>query len=349
MQKHLVKGVKVGIFFAVGMIILYLVYQRQNVAFQADCSVKDISVENCSLLKKVAGDIGNANYYWVIVTMLLFMLTNILRALRWKMMFNAIGYHPRFINLFGTIMINYLANLGIPRSGEVIRAGLISKYEDIPVEKALGTIFTDRIFDVIMLAIVIGLTMLVGGSDFLNYLDENINLAQKFNTLLNSPIFIVVFLVFAVGITYYAYSYRDNIKNSIIGKKILGLVSGFSAGVQSVRKVTSIPLFLFYTVAIWVLYYFMMYLAFFAFVPTSHLGPIAGLVVFVFGSLGILIPTPGGMGSYHYLVGEALAMYGINGSDAFSFANIVFFSIQIFVNILFGIISLILLPAINKD
>jgi uncharacterized membrane protein YbhN (UPF0104 family) len=126
------------------------------------------------------------------------------------------------------------------------------------------------------------------------------------------------------------------------------LFKGFYDGVQSVKNVSSIPLFLVYTVGIWVLYYFMMYLAFFSFEPTANLGPIAGLVVFTFGSLGVLIPTPGGMGSYHYLVGEALSMYGINGADAFSFANIVFFSIQLFVCILFGIISLIILPAINK-
>lgn len=137
MQKHLVKGVKIGIFFSVGIVILYLVYHRQNVAFQSDCGIKGIAEENCSLLQKVASDISNANYFWVIITMFLFMITNILRALRWKMMFKAIGYNPKFINLFGTIMINYLANLGIPRSGEVIRAGLISKYEDIPVEKHL--------------------------------------------------------------------------------------------------------------------------------------------------------------------------------------------------------------------
>lgn len=349
MQKHLVKGIKVSVFFAVGIIILYLVYHRQNVAFQADCQLKGIAADQCSLLQKIAGDIGNANYFWVVITMMLFMLTNVLRALRWKMMFKAIGYQPKFINLLGTIMINYLANLGIPRSGEVIRAGLISQYEEIPVEKALGTIFTDRIFDVIMLALVIGLAMLVGGSDFLTYLDENINLEEKLNLLINSPVFVAVFLLVGVGITYYAYSYRDNIRNSVIGKKILGLFSGFNDGVQSVKKVSSIPLFVVYTVGIWVIYYFMMYFAFFSFGPTSHLGPTAGLVVFVFGSLGILIPTPGGMGSYHYLVGEALAMYGIAGADAFSFANIVFFSIQIFVNIVFGTIALILLPAINKS
>ena len=349
MQKHLVKGVKIGIFFSVGIVILYLVYHRQNVAFQSDCGIKGIAEENCSLLQKVASDISNANYFWVIITMFLFMITNILRALRWKMMFKAIGYNPKFINLLGTIMINYLANLGIPRSGEVIRAGLISKYEDIPIEKALGTIFTDRIFDVIMLIIAIGMAILIGGNDFLNYLNENINLAQKFNAILNSPFFMLIFLLSAIAITFIAYSYRKEIKNSVLGKKILGVMAGFSTGVQSVKNVSSIALFIIYTVSIWILYYFMMYLAFFAFTPTSHLGPTEGLVIFVFGSLGILIPTPGGMGSYHYLVGEALAMYGISGTDAFSFANIVFFSIQIFVNILFGIISLIVLPAINKD
>ncbi|MBK8625088.1 MAG: flippase-like domain-containing protein [Saprospiraceae bacterium] len=349
MRQHLTKIAKVSIFFAVGIIILYLVYQRQNVAFQADCALKGIAAEQCSLLNKIIEDISNANYFWVVITMVLFMTTNLFRALRWKMMLQAIGYQPRLINLFGTIMINYLANLGIPRSGEVIRAGLISQYEDIPVEKALGTIFTDRIFDVIMLAIVIGLAMLIGGSDFIAYLDENINLGQKLNALLQNRMLFMGLIVLGLGFLALIWRKRKAIYGSVIGQKIINLLKGFADGVQSVRHVSSISLFIFYTVAIWVLYYFMMYLAFFSFLPTAHLGPIAGLVVFVFGSLGILIPTPGGMGSYHYLVGEALAMYGISGADAFSFANIVFFSIQLFVNIFFGIISLIILPAINKD
>lgn len=349
MRQHLAKGAKVSIFFAVGIIILYLVYQRQDVAFQADCAIKGTPLSQCSLLDKIISDISNANYIWVAITMVLFMITNIFRALRWKMMLNAIGYQPKLINLFGTIMINYLANLGIPRSGEVIRAGLISQYENIPVEKALGTIFTDRIFDVIMLAIVIGLTMLIGGNDFLAYLNANINIGEKINALAQNTYLVIGLLVILVGSLILVWRKRKNIYETAIGKKIINLFKGFSDGVQSVSHVSSIPLFIFYTVGIWILYYLMSYLAFFAFVPTAHLGPIAGLVVFVFGSLGILIPTPGGMGSYHFLVGEALAMYGVSGTDAFSFANIVFFSIQLFVNILFGIISLIVLPAINKD
>lgn len=349
MKTHLTKALKISLFFAVGIIILYLVYQRQELAFQADCALKGTPADQCSLLNKIISDISNANYFWVIITMVLFLITNIFRALRWKMMLEGIGYQPRLINLFGTIMINYLANLGIPRSGEVIRAGLISQYEDIPVEKALGTIFTDRIFDVIMLALVIGLAVLIGGSDFIAYLDQNINLGQKFGALMQNTKAVFGLLLVSGLIVWLVWSSRTKINNSKIGIKLRNLITGFSDGVQSVRHVSSIPLFIFYTVGIWVLYYFMMYFAFFTFAPTAHLGPIAGLVVFVFGSLGILIPTPGGMGSYHYLVGEALTMYGVSGVDAFSFANIVFFSIQLFVNILFGIISLIVLPAINKN
>ena len=349
MRSHITKGLKVFIFFAIGIIILYLLYQRQDTAFRADCAIKGISAEDCSLFTKIKNDISNANYYWVALTMVLFMVTNVLRALRWKMMFKAIGYHPRMINLFGTIMINYLANLGIPRSGEVIRAGLLAGYEDIPVEKVLGTIFTDRIFDLIMLMIVIVLAMFFGGNDFLVYLDQNINIGQKVSGLLNNSILLYSLIIIVLISVVLVLKFRTKIMASALGKKVISLFMGFADGVKSVGNVSSISLFLFYTVAIWFIYYLMFYFAFFTFLPTSHLGPVEGLVSFVFGSLGILIPTPGGMGSFHYLVGEALSMYGINGSDAFSFANIVFFSVNIFVPIFFGLAALIILPAINKE
>lgn len=343
------KGLKVFVFFAVGAIILYLLYQRQDAAFRADCAIKGIAKEDCSLLSKIKDDISNANYYWVILSASLFMITNIFRALRWRMMFRALGYEPRMINLIGTIMINYLANLGIPRSGEVIRAGILSEYEDIPIEKVLGTIFTDRIFDVIMLVVVIIMAMLFGGNDFLNYLNENINIGQKFSGIFSNPSVIIALISIAIISLIIVIKFKSKILSTKFGNKLQGLFIGFYDGVKSVGQVSSIPLFIFYTVGIWILYYMMVYYAFFAFEPTSHLGPVEGLVAFVFGSLGILIPTPGGMGSYHYLIGEALAMYGVNGADAFSFANILFFSINVFINVFFGLIALILLPALNKD
>lgn len=348
MKKHLTQAAQAGIFLSVGLVILYLLFRRQEKAFLADCALKGISETQCSLMDKITSDISSANYVWVGVTVLLFLLSVVLRALRWKMMFRAIGYQPKVMNLSGTIMINYLANLGIPRSGEVFRAGLIQRYEDVPAETALGTIFTDRIFDVFMLALVLLLAVIFGGSDFIAYLDENIQLGSRMASLTSNPIWLAGVLLPLIIIATILWKNRRIWMAGKIGKKLIALAAGFSEGVQSVRKVSSPFLFVFYTIAIWVMYYLMTYLAFFAFAPTAHLGAISGLVVFVFGSLGILIPTPGGMGSFHYLIGEGLAMYGIQGTDAFSFANIVFFSIQIFTSIVFGLLSLVLLPAFNK-
>jgi glycosyltransferase 2 family protein len=348
MKKKIISIGKSLLFFMTGFVILYLVYQKQNKAFQADCEIKCIPPEECSLWAKVSTDIGNADVLWVVIPMVLFLLTNVLRALRWKMMFRAIGYNPSFVNLFGTIMVSYLANLGIPRSGEIIRAGMISQYEDIPVETSLGTIFTDRIFDVLMLILVIGITLTWGGSDLISYFNANMNLSGKLDLLIQNPLLISIAGITVLAGTLLLYTNRKAIFNTPAGKKITGLINGFAEGVQSVARIQHFWLFLLYTILIWVIYYFMLFLAFRSFTPTMHLGPIAGLVVFVFGSLGILFPSPGGMGSYHFLVGEALAMYSISGSDAFSFANIVFFSIQLFVNIIFGVLSLIILPWVNK-
>jgi len=127
------------------------------------------------------------------------------------------------------------------------------------------------------------------------------------------------------------------------------LWNGFKDGISSMKDVKNKPLLVLYTMGIWVMYYLMTYLCFFAFEPTAHLGPIAGLVVFVFGTLGMVFPSPGGMGSYHLLISNALIIFGINGADAFSFSNIVFFAINIFGNIVIGLLFFILLPLINRD
>lgn len=348
-MKLIKKIAQVGIFFSVGIFMLLLVFRRQEAAFNADCLLKGTPIEQCDLLDKIIFDISNAKYFWVVTTMVLFMLTNLIRAMRWKMMLSALGYTSKTINLLGAIMVGYLVNLGIPRSGEVVKVGLVTKYEDIPLEKVFGTIFTDRIFDVMMLILVMIMAMVFGGSEFVHYLEQNISFASKFNLIFQNPFWVSLFILCSCMALAFIWYRRKYILSTSLGKKVKNLFIGFVDGVKSVKNVSSVSLFILYTLAIWVIYYLMLYLAFFAFQPTEHLGPIAGLVVFVFGSLGVLIPTPGGMGSYHFLVGEALAMYGVNGSDAFSFANIVFFSIQIFICIIFGLISLVSLPIINKE
>lgn len=349
MTESIKKAFRASLFFGVGFLVFYLVYVRQNKAYQEECVLKGISPEACSLLDKVISDMQSADYSWIGVVLGLFLLSNVFRTLRWKMMLRSMGYFPSSVNLFGTIMINYLVNLGIPRSGEIVRAGLISNYENIPVEKVLGTIFTDRIFDVICLFFVLVLTVIFGGTDFYNYLQANIDITQKLSIFTNHRFLWAGILLACIASFVWLYRNRRSMLQTSFGQRVWYRISGFLNGVSSVKNVSSPFLFAFHTLMIWVCYYFMMYLSFFSFTPTAHLGPVEGLVVFAFGSLGILFPSPGGMGSYHMLVAEGLSMYGLSGADGFSFANIVFFSVSVGINVVLGLLFLVLLPILNQD
>jgi glycosyltransferase 2 family protein len=132
-------------------------------------------------------------------------------------------------------------------------------------------------------------------------------------------------------------------------RRVVDIILGFWQGIKTVRRLERPGLFILHSLNIWLMYYLMTYLCFFAFAPTAGLSAMAALVVFVFGGWGVVIPSPGGMGTYHFLAQTALAMYGVSGDDGFSWANISFFSIQLGCNVLIGGAALIFLPAINRQ
>lgn len=335
------------LFAIVGLVVLGLVYRSNNRAYQEECLYKGITGD-CELIDKVISDVSTADYKWIVLSLLLFMLSNISRAARWQIILEPLGYKPGFFNSVSAIMVAYLANLGLPRSGEFVRAGLLSKYEGYPVEKVMGTIVLDRIADVVMLLLTIGITAILSYNTFFKYLQTNSTLGDKFSMLTNVSVLLPLFLL-GLAVLGILYTYRLPLLNSKIGGKVWNLLMGFKEGIMSITKLRRPWAFVGHSILIWLCYYVMTYVVFFAFKPTELLGPVAGLVVFVFGTLGIVFPSPGGMGSYHYLVGEGLALYGVGASDAFSFANIIFFSVQLFCNILFGIVALVLLPIVNKE
>lgn len=344
MKKRLVNGLKIISFFSFGFLILGLVYRKQNQSYLAQCAIEGIAEEDCNLLLKVWQDIATANYFWIVVILICFLFSNLARALRWKMQFKPMGYQVKLANSFFAIMIGYFANLGIPRAGEFLKAGVITRYENIPFENVMGTIVIDRAMDFICLFIVVMLSVILEYEVVWVYLTENTKLADQFISTLRSPFFYIALMGISVLIWYFFFHKNEN---RILTKFRLMFI-GFLSGIRAVSEIDKPFLFVFYSIFIWLMYYLMTYLCFFAFIPTAHLGMTAGLVVFVFGTLGMIIPTPGGMGSYHFLIGEGLRIYGINDADGFSFANIIFFSIQIFCNIGFGILALVLLPLINK-
>lgn len=345
MKNVIVNILKFLVFFGVGAGILYLVYQNQNEAYMAQCALDGVPEGECNLINKVLEDFKGLNYFWVFGTCIAYFLSNVLRALRWNMLLKPLlGRNPRTINTFLTTMLGYFANLGLPRLGEVMKPVSLAGYEKIPVEKVLGTIVVDRVMDVLSLLIVIGIAFTLEFDTLWGYLNENISERSGKgggSILLGLGGFSVIVL----GLLFV---FREKIMQTKLFAKVMDLLKGFWDGILSIKKLDNPPLFIFYSIMIWVAYYVMYYMYLPSFGPTEHLGFTVALMVFVFGAFGIVIPSPGGMGSYHALVIAALAIYGVTGSDAFSFANFSFFATQL-VNVVLGLAAIIFLPMINKN
>ena len=333
------------IFLGLGVLILVLMWRSQSSAYLEQCTQDGIAAADCSLFDRILNDFKSVNWLWIILILFLYMFSNILRTWRWQQLFEPLGHKPRFLNCLGTLMLGYFANLGFPRSGEFIRAGAISKYENIPFEQSFATIVIGRIVDVLMLLLIIGLAFLLSYDIFIDYFEQNFNIPA-------SKIFIGFGIMVALGligifVLRYIFSLPDEGQPKLF-VKAKSLMKNFVEGLKSITKVKNKKLFILYSLGIWLCYYLMTSLCFNAFGPTQHLSWIAGLIVFVFGTLGIVFPSPGGMGSYHFLVTQALIILGLSSIDSFSFAMILYFSIQLFGNIVFGLISLVVLPIINK-
>ena len=340
--KSINKVIQFILFTGIGVLILFLVYRSQNAAYVADCAIKGIPSDQCSLIQKLKTDFSEANYWWILLIILCYLLSNLVRAHRWLMLIKTLGRKASLANAFFTIMVGYFANMGLPRIGEVVRAGVFARYEGIGPEKVMGTIVVDRILDLLSLLFAILLVIVLQGEVLLDYFGDKIGQTVFGKTWL--------YIVLALGILLLilVYWYRRIIKRWSLYQRIHHLVEGFRDGLRSLRRVEQPWLLLLDTVMIWLMYFLMMYLCFQSFAPTSHLGPMAGLMVFVFGGLGVVFPSPGGMGTFHAMVITALAIYGVHGDDAFSFTNIQYFSIQLFGTLMWGIIGLIVLPIINK-
>lgn len=308
-----------------GILLLYLVYINQRG-----------ELSNSEYLDKISLDLKQAKLGWVVVSVLLYILSNIIRAARWQMLFKPMGYKVSFANSFFATMIGYMVNLGLPRAGEIAKIAALSRNEKIEIEKVAGTIVVDRSMDFICLFIMILLGVLFEYDAIVGFvMNEG-----------SFPFWALPLLLIPLAGFLWFMKIRKTSKNKFI-VKINSLVNGFSAGIMSVFKMKNKLLFLVYSVGIWLCYYLMTYVVFFSYPPTAHLSPIAGLVVFVFGALGMVVPSPGGAGSYHYLIAKGLELYGVTGG--FVLANIIFIPIQLLGNIVLGIISYILLPSFRKE
>ncbi len=346
MNKQVLNVLRFLLFVGVGVGILYLMYRNQQAAYLEQCRLDGVSEDECSLFDKLVADFRGASTFWLLMTLAAFSVSNLSRAIRWNMMLRTFGKTPRLINAFLTINLGYFANLGFPRLGEIVRPAAMSRYEKISLERVIGTVVVGRTVDVIFLLLITGIALLLGRETLWNRALELADIGDKVDSLKTLALIGGIAAAFILAIAWWQ---RKAIVKSTIGQKVIGIIKGFGEGLQTVAKVKHPSLFVLHSINIWLMYILMTWFVILAFSPTAHLGLEPSLVTFVSGGWGIVIPSPGGMGTYHFLTGEALKLYGIEALNAFSWSNISFFTINIGCNVLIGLIALLALPGINRS
>jgi uncharacterized protein (TIRG00374 family) len=280
--------------------------------------------------------IREANYFWIILSLLLGVVAYFSRAYRWKFALNHLGYQTQFYNNFFTVSVSYLVNLTVPRSGEITRAALLKKYENVPFDKAFGTIVAERIIDLLIFLLFV----FIG---FISQFDEIYSFLLSKNVSLQTLIYygiaaVILGIIFLLIWIYAEWSIILKLK-----KKLSGLIEGMT----TVVKMKSKWKYLFHSFFIWISYLTMFYVAIFALPETSEISFDIVIMGFIFGSLAVGFSN-GGLGAYPFSIALIFSLYGISNDIGIAFGWLVWTS-QTILAILLGLISYVLLPVFNRN
>ena len=324
MKKHLKKSLQFVFFLLLGLFILWWLYKDQD------------PQEILHILKE------EVHYGWLLLGLFIGLLSHVSRTIRWQIMIEPLGKRPNFINTFLSVLIGYLANLAIPRMGEVSRCAVLSKHEKISFTKLLGSVVAERALDVISILVSLLLVLIFQGKILfsLSKRDFDFSVIQHFFT---TPTPYILLLLIGGSI----YIFRNKVKSWKFIFKIKELWKKFGEGFLAFRNIKNKPGFIIHSILVFFFYFLMMYVNFLAFSFTAHLSVLAGLTVFVFGTLGMIAPVQGGIGPWHFMVITSLMAYGISASDAGVFALIVHGALNLMI-VIFGLISMLILPFLNS-
>lgn len=286
--------------------------------------------------KEILFYIKEANPTWVSISIFLGILGHVSRAIRWNYLLEPLGYKPRLLNNVLIILTSYFANLGIPRTGEVLRATALTTYENVPFEKGFGTIVTERVIDVIMLLLVVLIAFILQTDVIMGILLERGFNIKGLLLLAASGIIVLGVFIFTIKKS-----------KSNFAKKIKGFVKGLLAGLFSIFKMKHKWLFLLHTLFIWGCYIGMLWVIKFTVPETIDLTLSELLVAFVAGAFA-MATTNGGIGLYPIAVRSALTIFGISIVSGDAFGWIIWIA-QTLMIVVFGAISFLLLPLLNRN
>ena len=287
---------------------------------------------------------------WVILSMIFGGWAYVNRGIRWIVLIDALGYKSSKINSVSAVSVGYFTNMFIPRAGEISRCTALNKVEKIPVDKLFGTILVERVLDFVFLIILFLLILILKFDLILQFFTELGLQSSGSVTSSSTKYYVLVAVLLFFCLAYYLL--KKWIVTTIFYEKITEFIDGLKEGFKSIKKMKRKSFFWFHTFSIWIMYFLMTYVCFQAIPETSHLSISDGLFLLVLGGIGMIIPTPGGVGSYHAIVMIGLSVLGVgtivlseNGdpsNPALLFPTIVHIA-QTLVAIIMGFIGLLVL------
>lgn len=283
------------------------------------------------------------DWTWMLLSFPFGILAQMFRGWRWQMSLNPIGEYPRASTSINSIFLSYAVSLVVPRIGEFARCGVLKRYDGVSFTKALGTVVTERIIDSLLVLAITLLTLFFQLRVFDRFFSRTgTNIEIMFDRFSTTGYVVTAVCAVAVLILLWYLLRRFSIYN-----KVKCTISGLMQGVFSLRGVKNMPLYVLFTLGIWVSYFLHYYLTFFCFEATSGLGMACALVTFIVGSIAVIVPTPNGAGPWHFAVKTMLILYGVGESDALYFVLIVH-SVQTLLVILLGIYAWMALAFTKK-
>ena len=259
------------------------------------------------------------NWTWMLLSFPFGILAQMFRGWRWRQTLEPVGEKPRTSVSIHAIFLSYAASLVIPRVGEFTRCGVLKRYDDVSFPKALGTVVTERAIDSLLVLGITAVVLLLEMSTFGTFFRQT---GTDLHGILHGFSWAGYFVAAVCGVAILVLLHFLLRKLSIYNK-VKATLKGIWQGVISLKDVRNIPLFVFFTLAIWLSYFMHYYLTFFCFDFTADLGLGCALVTFIVGSIAVIVPTPNGAGPWHFAVKTMLILYGVADEHALYFVLIV--------------------------
>lgn len=299
-------------------------------------------------LNELAGQLKTANYFWVIPVLCSSLLGSFARALRWRLLLEASGYSTTLAQNFHPLMYGYFVNIGTPRLGEFARCVSLQESTNVPFAKSFGTVFIERSIDLLCLLLVVFLAFILQAEFLGNFFFDNIYTPIDNKTGGYAfTIFVGLLVAGVIGLTVLLIVLKWLNKKQPANKLLL-FIKGIIEGITSIFRLRKKGAFLVYTSLIWFSYFLTSYLWFFAFEATENLTIAAAFTVMAVGAIAKSTPIQGGgMGAYHFLVGELLLLYQLSGVNSLAYATLNH-GTQLIYNIVLGVIALLWLLSAKK-